>query len=37
VRFETRGCRHRVSRHARPVQWDTLVAFMREHLGQRRW
>ena len=20
-----------------PVQWDTLVASMREHLGQRRW
>jgi hypothetical protein len=25
-----------VSRHAQPVQWDTLVAFMREHLRQRR-
>jgi acetyl esterase/lipase len=38
VRFETRHCgRERVSRPVRPVQWDTLVAFMREHLRQRRW
>ena len=37
VRFETRGCRERVSRHAPPVQWETLVAFMRQHLGHRRW
>ena len=38
LRFETRDCRReRVSTHARPVQWDTLVAFMREHLGHRRW
>jgi acetyl esterase/lipase len=38
VRFETRHCgRERISRPLRPVQWDTLVAFMREHLGHRRW
>jgi acetyl esterase/lipase len=36
VRYESRGCRERVSTHGRPVQWDTLVAFMREHLGHRR-
>jgi acetyl esterase/lipase len=32
VRYESRRCRERVSSRARPVQWDTLVAFMREHL-----
>lgn len=32
VRYETQGCRERVSRRARPVQWETLVDFMRKHL-----
>jgi acetyl esterase/lipase len=36
IRHKTRGCgREHVSTRARPVQWDTLIAFMRRELGGR--
>ena len=36
IRFKTRGCgREHVSTRARPVQWDTLITFMRRELGGR--